>query len=197
MSAAGTVTPNGSTQPGSDVTCHACGKYDPNISNRSWGFDGGVHCTSCHSDRHRACEVCGACLPNNHRWDRYYCGSTCRVLAMRERERRDLERIAWEAEYPEEAAKKKAEREAALEMAKTLTGTTPEYQAREKRIADIKRTLTAAQAVRLQRHHLTARRRGSQPDRLVLLRRACLWAIGRLPQSRCRRGALLPLLPLP
>ena len=55
-----------------------------------------AHCHSCHSDRHRACMECGACLPPSGgmshgrcetRVDRDYCSNACRQRAYRKRTR--------------------------------------------------------------------------------------------------------------
>jgi hypothetical protein len=58
---------------------------------------------------------------------------------MQGREQEALQRAVWEAEHPEEEAKQKAELEANLGALKAISGTTPEYEQRQKRIAEIKR----------------------------------------------------------
>lgn len=73
------VTDNGTAAGGSVVTCDRCGHDDLFITNRKWSQAHTVHCPTCHQDGHRACICCGECLPDNHRWDRTYCSSTCRV----------------------------------------------------------------------------------------------------------------------
>lgn len=57
----------------------------------------GMHCLTCHSDRHNACVDCGACLPDwapsfgKLPWERYqrrdarYCSNACRQRAYRKR----------------------------------------------------------------------------------------------------------------
>jgi hypothetical protein len=145
MSATATVTPNDSTPVGSDVTCLACQElerwhWQDWSRKRGEGALTGAHCTTCHSDHHHACVVCGACLPDDHRWDRFYCGSTCRVKGKHEREREELERVAWETEHPEEAAKQRAEREKweaeIRELGAALNP--PKKRAHRERIADLK-----------------------------------------------------------
>jgi hypothetical protein len=117
------VTANGSAHQGSPVTCHACERasHDRDRTNRElWEWSGPLHCATCHEDGHRACATCGACLPNNHRWDRFYCKTTCRVLAHVARQHAALERAVWEAEHPEEAAREQAEFEAYIAKLKSL-----------------------------------------------------------------------------
>lgn len=125
------VTANTSTQVGSPVTCNSCEKDKENwwpLTNRSWG--GAIHCRTCHSDRHRACRTCGTCLGDSARWDRFYCSTSCRVRAHHEREDAKLERAAWEAEHPEEAAKERAEYEAWAERTRSMARTIARSQGR-------------------------------------------------------------------
>jgi len=50
-----------------------------------------LHCAACHSNRHRACRTCMACLPDWHNYrnprriDSLYCSSACRQKAYRKR----------------------------------------------------------------------------------------------------------------
>lgn len=145
------VTRNSSTPEGSDVTCHTCQEleqwhwrdWDRNRADR---FNG-IHCTTCHSSEHRACIVCGACMPDGHRWDRFYCCTTCRVNGKRERERAELEHIAWEAENPAEALEQKRKREETLAqldaMGEAMNGGKEgraKMQTRRKRTAELRAT---------------------------------------------------------
>src|SRR5262249_12965411 len=88
-----TVTEHGSASGDRAVTCNACERFD-------W-WD--RHCTTCHDDDHRACAHCGACLPDRHRRDRYYCNDACRAQGHKARRRAELEHEVWAAEHPEEA----------------------------------------------------------------------------------------------
>jgi len=106
------VTANDSTQVGSTVTCHGCERNSNDVTNRNWHPLAELHCRTCHQAGHRACAECGKCLPVGHRWDRFYCSSTCRARAKASRDEAALERATWEAENPEEAAKQRAEFEA-------------------------------------------------------------------------------------
>jgi hypothetical protein len=118
------VTDNVSTPPGVVVTCYGCEDNANEATSKAESYLGNLHCTDCHKDGHRACAMCGTCMARpilhkgrqygyrGHRWDRFYCSSTCRVKAKRERERQALERAAWEAEHPEEAAAQRREWEA-------------------------------------------------------------------------------------
>jgi hypothetical protein len=121
------VTENVSAQVAEAVTCNTCLDLGDLVDGLDWtskryGADF-VHCTACHGDGHRACQACGACLrgripsgaptwwkPKQPRLDRYFCSTTCRVRAHKERARNSLERAAWEAENPEAAAIEQAER---------------------------------------------------------------------------------------
>jgi hypothetical protein len=113
------VTDNDSGHPAAAVTCYGCENNANEATSKAWAF-GDLHCTDCHESGHRACATCGTCmgrptrfgLVRDHRWDRFYCSSSCRVKAKRERDLQALERAAWEAEHPEEAAAQRAEWEA-------------------------------------------------------------------------------------
>lgn len=132
------VTSNDSSTQGSAVTCHACENYNKDYAatNRKWPGLDKPHCTTCHSDSHRACEVCGSCMPDDHRWDRWFCSSTCRVRSKQKREAEALELAIWEAEHPEEAAQKRAEFEA---LVNALGGPmSPERRASRERRAELK-----------------------------------------------------------
>lgn len=124
------VTHNDSTQPGSSVSRNDGDQCSCGVKLDRSGFidrtlrAGEPHCCSCHSDRHRECEVCSQCLPDGHRWDRRYCSSTCRVNAKAQRDQAELERQVWEAEHPAEAAKQRAEFEAWVEGMKRLAEAT-------------------------------------------------------------------------
>src|SRR4051794_34595061 len=136
------VTANGSADQGSPVTCHACERGTDVPPNRKWAFGGQMHCTTCHEDGHRAWRACGACLPQNHRWDRRYCSSTCRVNAHTARHDAALERAVWEAEHPDEAAKQRAEFEEWQRQMHELMAAagmgSPEAVERRKRIRELK-----------------------------------------------------------
>lgn len=138
-----TVTHNDSTHQGSAVSCHGC-EHNANDAPTRELAGGRLHCTTCHEDGHRACTVCGACLPDGHRWDRHHCSSTCRVRAKAEREREAAERATWEAEHPEEAAKKREELESLAasigSLAASVGGLTPEQLEHRKRNAELKAT---------------------------------------------------------
>ena len=132
--APGSVTDNSSPHEGSAVTCHGCEDNANWLTSRD-GLPGlQLHCETCHEDRHRACVRCGACLPDRHRWDRFYCSSSCRVRAHQERER-------WAAENPEEVARREAERRQLLdELVASFGGRSDEAKARDLRRREIKAT---------------------------------------------------------
>lgn len=89
----------------SQIQCPGCGRWHPygqyldaagNPVGRLKHI--GPHCSSCHSDRHNACVVCGQCLPpwrpgvgphweklEAARIDARYCSSACRQRAYRRR----------------------------------------------------------------------------------------------------------------
>lgn len=141
---AATVTENASTPEGTSVTYNdtcSCGATDDQDLRREWRLGGGPHCLTCHSDAHRACAVCGACLPENHRWDKLTCSSTCRVQLKRRRDEAELARQVWEAENPEAAAKRRAERDSWQQAVRAIEANlqTPERRERELRIASLKR----------------------------------------------------------
>lgn len=102
------VTDNDSGRVASDVSCYECEQLSKRFDRGIRGLDR-RHCTGCHCSRHFACASCGACLPDWHRWDRWYCSTTCRGRVRRERVAAQFERAAWEAEHPEEAATQRAE----------------------------------------------------------------------------------------
>lgn len=133
------VTENTSTHMGAPVTCNHCEKHkgDGGPTVRAWNF-GKPHCRTCHKDGHRACHTCGDCLPQRSRWDRYFCSSTCRVHAHHAREEARLERAAWEAEHPEQAAQQRAEYERYVEQVRALAGAAG-IPTRDKRAEEVKR----------------------------------------------------------
>jgi hypothetical protein len=126
------VTHNESAQMGSPVSCYGCENNGNEWSNREYWHED-LHCTTCHEDGHRACSQCGACLPKRHRWDRFYCSSTCRVRAHAERFRASIERVEWETQYPEQAAKERAEQEAIVREIRALNGADEPGAERRKR----------------------------------------------------------------
>jgi len=156
------VTGNVSTQGGSAVTCYGCGHNGNQWTNRQFGFEDGLHCTTCHRDGHRACAACGKCLlgepvlwpfeeadgtvstriisRHRVRWDRFYCNSTCRVKALHDRRREEFARAAWEAEHPEEAAKARAAQDEARQAIQRIQDlmTPPKRQERLRRIRSLK-----------------------------------------------------------
>lgn len=113
------MTGNASGQVGAAVTCYGCENNWNEATSRAEAYGGHLHCTHCHKDGHRACVVCGSCIAQpdrygrvfQHRWDKFYCSSTCRVKAIQLRQDEQAHRAEWEAEHPEEAAKERAERE--------------------------------------------------------------------------------------
>jgi len=136
-----TVTQNDSAPQGSSVVCNECEDKDSHVPNRKWDFGGGPHCRGCHSDRHRACAACGACLPDDHRWDRYYCSATCRGQGKRDRGLAALDRAVWETENPEGAAAERAEfkaREEKLRAFAAALGRSPKQRERDAWKAELK-----------------------------------------------------------
>ncbi len=158
----GAVTDNVSGQVGSPVTCHGC-ESNANEFTRKTGTLGDLHCTACHADGHRACVNCGACMGRldrygymrQGRWDRLYCSSTCRVKALRERERAKLERAAWEAEHPEEALAERAEFEAWAQELRSL-GDVVGIRKRDRRAEELKKTAERCA-------HVGSRKIGEEP----------------------------------
>lgn len=71
------VTRNGTGSTASAVTCNAA-RCEPRSEFSR-------HCGTCHASDHRACTTCGECMPSGHRLNRWYCSSTCRVRAMKDR----------------------------------------------------------------------------------------------------------------
>jgi hypothetical protein len=135
------VTENVSAHVGTTVSCNACEEEKRNRQYRwrRWRLEGwdAVHCLTCHGYGHRECEVCGVCLPRAARFDRLYCSSTCRGRARKERELQALERAAWAAENPEEAAKWEADRQAWLEgLAKIANAAEPPGAGARRRCVD-------------------------------------------------------------
>lgn len=117
MTSAPTVTDNGSGQAPVAVTCSVC--------ERGYACRPGdlrKHCRACHSDRHRACIRCAACLPDGHRDDRAYCGTTCRVKGHREREAQAIAHEVLRTEAPEEFDRIEAERATALAEYEAVIG---------------------------------------------------------------------------
>jgi len=100
--------------------CSVCKGYRPPESKRFNLY--GLHCTTCHEVTHGACEECGTCLPDGHRYDRRYCSSSCRATAHKARQLLVLARSVWEAEHPEEAALQAKEQEEWLAAASAVMG---------------------------------------------------------------------------
>lgn len=153
------MTDNASTHAAGSVTCHGCENNVNDAPSRDLAFGRDLHCSTCHADGHRACGVCGACLAvadrygrvRQRRWDKFFCSSTCRVEAKREREREALERAAWEAEHPEDAAREREEYEAWVAEFRRLAvigGRRTERQEREERL---RRTAEACAHVRYEK----------------------------------------------
>jgi hypothetical protein len=80
------VTDNTSACTGSSVirdtwriTCD-CGAKDSIDPIDSYGEQHkDRHCVNCHGAKHRACFVCGSCMPDGHRIDKRTCSTTCRA----------------------------------------------------------------------------------------------------------------------
>jgi hypothetical protein len=134
------VTANDSTQTGAPVTCNGCEHNSDLLTNRAGLRFTDLHCRSCHENGHRACAVCGECLPARHRWDRFYCSSSCRVRGKALREEATNERVAWEEANPEAAAQQEAKYQALRLQLQAITSVDPQLRSLAKHRGEARRT---------------------------------------------------------